>query len=162
MNVNVVSNTENKLLDRKEIDAEINFDGATPKREELKAAVCQKIALSPDLTVLRKVENSFGTKSVRVTAYSYTTKEALEATEAEYVKNREGMKKKEEEKKPEEAAAAPETPKEEAKPEEKEAPKEEKKEEPKAEEKKEEPPKEEKKEEAKPEEKKEEPKAEEK
>ena len=174
MNVNVVSNTENKLLDRKEIDAEISFDGATPQSAELKAAVCQKIALSPDLTVLRKVENSFGTKSVRVTAYSYATKEALESTEQEYVKKREGMDKKPEEKKPEgEEAEAPkeekpeekkeekpaeakEVPKAEAKPEEKkeEAPKEEKPAETPKEEKKE-PPK-------KPEEKKEEPKAEEK
>ena len=137
MNVNVISSTENKLLDRKEIEAEVSFDGATPKRDELKAAVCQKIALNPDVTVLRKVENSFGTKSVRVTAYSYSTKEALVATEPDYIQKREGMIKKEE-------APAPEAPpaKEEKAPEKKEEKKEEPKEE-KPPEKKEEPKKEE-------------------
>lgn len=130
MNVNVTASADNKLLDRKEIEAEVSFDGATPKREEIKAAVCQKVGVNPDITVLRKVENSFGTKSVKVIAYSYSSEEALEATEPDYIKSREGMKKEE---KAEEAApaAAP-------KPEEKKE--EPKKEAPKAEEKKEEKP----------------------
>ncbi|MEW6749339.1 MAG: hypothetical protein AB1295_06560 [Candidatus Micrarchaeota archaeon] len=91
MNVNVLASTDNKLLDRKEIEAEVGFDGATPKRSELKAAVCQKLALSPDMTVLRKVQSSFGRKTVTVTAFSYSSKEALAATEPGYVKKREGM-----------------------------------------------------------------------
>ncbi len=104
MNVNLLSTTENKLLDRKEVQAEISFDGATPKRGELKSAVCQKIGANPDLAVLRKVESAFGRKAVRVMMHAYSTKEALMGTEPVHVKVREGLMQKPEKKK---AAPAP-------------------------------------------------------
>jgi ribosomal protein S24E len=99
MNVHVISSTENKLLDRKEISAEVSFDKATPKRAELKTAVCHKIGANPDISVLRKVESSFGRKTVKVVTYAYTSKEALMATEPIYIKVREGMMAKPEKKK---------------------------------------------------------------
>ncbi|NYZ74330.1 hypothetical protein H0O00_04255 [Candidatus Micrarchaeota archaeon] len=105
MNVNIVSNTDNKLLDRKEIEAEVSFDAATPKRFQLKEAVGQKIGANPELMVLRKVVNAFGSHTVRITAYAYSSKELLMATEPTYVKVREGMMPKPEKKK--KAAPAP-------------------------------------------------------
>ncbi len=104
MNVNLISTTENKLLERKEIEAEVSFDGPTPKRAEIKDAVCQKVAANPELVVLRKVSSSFGRKSVRVVAYAYSAKEKLDATEPIYIRVREGMMAKPEKKK---AAPAP-------------------------------------------------------
>lgn len=104
MNVNLLSTTENKLLERKEIDAEVSFEGATPKRAELKAAICQKVGANPDFVVIRKVRSAFGTRSVKVTAYAYSAKEKLMDTEPVYVKVREGMMAKPEKKK---AAPAP-------------------------------------------------------
>jgi small subunit ribosomal protein S24e len=104
MNVNLINTTENKLLERKEIEAEVSFDGPTPKRAELKDAVCQKVAANPELVVLRKVSGSFGRKSVRVLAYAYSAKERLIATEPVYIKVREGLMTKPEKKK---AAPAP-------------------------------------------------------
>ena len=105
MNVNIVSNTDNKLLDRKEIVAEVGFDAATPKRLQIKEAVSHKIGANPELMVLRKVASSFGKHSVTVTAYAYSSKELLMATEPIYVKVREGMMPKPEKKK--KAAPAP-------------------------------------------------------
>ncbi|MFH0738074.1 MAG: hypothetical protein V1827_05325 [Candidatus Micrarchaeota archaeon] len=99
MNVQLIASTENKLLERKEIDAEVSFDAATPKRAELKAAVCHKVGANPDMAVLRKVSPSFGRKTVKVLAHAYNTKEALMATEPVYVKVREGMMAKPEKKK---------------------------------------------------------------
>ncbi|MFN7990913.1 MAG: hypothetical protein U0R44_02015 [Candidatus Micrarchaeia archaeon] len=104
MNVNLISNTENKMLERKEIQAEVSFDGATPKRAELKEAVSHKVGANPELVVLRKVSSSFGRKSVKVLAHAYSKKEALMSTEPVYIKVREGLMAKPEKKK---KAAAP-------------------------------------------------------
>lgn len=104
MNVNLISTTENKLLERKEIEAEVIFDGATPKRADLKSAICQKVAANPELVILRKVSSSFGRKAVKVVAHAYSAKEKLMATEPIYIKVREGLMTKPEKKK---AAPAP-------------------------------------------------------
>lgn len=108
MNVNIISTTENKLLDRKEIAAEVGFIGATPKRAELKSAICEKIGANPELVVLRKVESAFGRRAVRVVAHSYSAKGPLMSVEPVYVKVREGLMAKPEKKK---AAPAPKKPK---------------------------------------------------
>jgi len=103
MNVNVLSTHENKLLDRKEVEAEIAFDGATPKRADLKQAISGKIAANPDFMVLRKVASSFGKKSVKITAFVYHSKESLMSIEPVHVKVREGFMQKPEKKKKEAA-----------------------------------------------------------
>jgi ribosomal protein S24E len=151
MSVDIKSKTDNKLLSRKEIEAEVTFDGPTPKREELRQAISAKIGANPDLTVLREVKNTYGRKAVSVVAHAYSSKETLMQTEPEHIRRRDGVGVEKKEEKPKE-----EPKKEEAK---EEKPKEAPKEEPKKEEAKEEKPKEAPKEEPKKEEKpKEEPK----
>jgi small subunit ribosomal protein S24e len=103
MNVNLLATTENKLLDRKEIEAEVSFDGATPKRAEIKSAISQKIGADPDLMVVRKVTNLYGRHAVKVVAHAYSKKESLMSIEPVHVKVREKLMEKPEKKK----AAAP-------------------------------------------------------
>lgn len=99
MNVSLISTSENRLLERKEVQAEVSFDGATPKRSQLKDAVCQKIAANPELAVLRKVASSFGRKAVKVVLHAYSAKEKMMATEPVHIKVREGLMPKPEKKK---------------------------------------------------------------
>ncbi|MBI5223576.1 hypothetical protein HY990_04080 [Candidatus Micrarchaeota archaeon] len=106
MNVNIVSTVENKLLGRKEVTAEISFDGTTPKRAELKSGVCTKVAGNPDNSALRRVSSKFGKKLVSVLLHVYPTKESMMATEPVYVKVREGFMAKPEKKKKKAATAA--------------------------------------------------------
>lgn len=168
MEVEVISSEDNKMLDRKEVNAVVQFEGATPSRKEIREAVSTKLGLNPDLTILNSVVNEFGVRKIRVMAHSYKNIKKLMEVEPEYLRKREGIGVEKKEEKPKEEAPKPEEKKpeakEEKKEEKKEKPKEEKKpEKPKEEPKKEEKPKEEpKKEEKKPEPKKEEPKKEEK
>lgn len=106
MNVNILATTENKLLERKEIDAEVSFDSATPKRADLKTAISQKIGANPELVVIRSVSNSFGRKAVRVLAHAYSKKESLMEIEPVHIKVREGLMAKPEKKKAPAAAPA--------------------------------------------------------
>jgi len=91
MEVKIESTNENKLLERKEIDAYVNFDGPTPPRKEIKSAICGKVGANPDLVVLRSVDNEFGRKRVRVSAHVYEDKAHLERNEPGYIKKREGL-----------------------------------------------------------------------
>jgi small subunit ribosomal protein S24e len=120
MEVKIETTTENKLLERKEIDAYVNFDGATPPRSEIKSAICGKVGANPDLVVLRSVDNEFGRKRVKVSAHVYEDEAVMSRNEPEYIRKREGFgQEKKEEPKAEEAPAATEEKKEEAPAEEK-------------------------------------------
>ncbi len=144
MEIEIISKKDNKMLDRKEINAIVNFDAATPSRREIREAVSTKLGLNPELTVLNSVVNEFGAKRIRVLAHAYADMKKLMDTEPEYLRKRDGIaaaEKKAEAPKEEKAEEKPkeEKPKEEPKKEEK--PKEEpkKEEKPKKEPKKEEP-----------------------
>ncbi len=99
MNTSILVTTDNKLLERKEVSAEVSFDGATPKRAELKDAVGQKIGQNPELMVLRKVSSNFGRRVVKITVHIYSNKDTLMNTEPSYIKIREGLMQKPEKKK---------------------------------------------------------------
>ena len=133
MEVEIISKKDNKLLERKEINAVLTFEAATPSRKEIREAVGTKLGLNPELTVLNSVVNEFGSKRIRVLAHSYADMKKLMDTEPEYVRKRDGIGA--EEKKEEKKEEKPKEEKKEEKP----------KEEPKKDEKKEEKPKEEKK-----------------
>jgi len=122
MNVDIKSTVENKLLSRKEIEAEVSYEGATPSRGDIKQSICGKIGANPDLVVLREINTGFGKQMAKVVAHSYENVDALTNTEPEHIQKRfkVGKEAVKEEPKKEEA------PKEEPKPEAKaEAPKEE-------------------------------------
>lgn len=136
MNVDIKSKTDNKLLDRKEIDAVVTFDGATPSKNDLRQAICGKAGLNPDLVVLSEIHTGYGIQSVKVIAHAYENKESLMSVEPEHMKKRYGIGQPPKEEKKEEPKKE-EAPKEKPKEEKKEEAKEEKKEAPKKEEKKE-------------------------
>ena len=85
MNVNVISKTDNAVLERKEIEAEVSFDGATPSRNDIRKAISSKVGINPDLMVLREISSSFGKQSVKVIAHAYSKKEQMLKTEPEYM-----------------------------------------------------------------------------
>ena len=154
MDIEVVSEKENKLVDRKEIRIKVGFSGATPKRSEIEGELSGKLGVNSDLMVIRQINDKYGVKSIEADVHIYKNVEKLKEMEPEYMQKREGMGVEKKEEKPAEAPKAEEKapekkgepkveekPKEEPKKEEK--PAEEKvekpKEAPKAEEKKEEP-----------------------
>ncbi|MBU0532618.1 hypothetical protein KKB44_03935 [Candidatus Micrarchaeota archaeon] len=136
MNVDIKSTVENKLLSRKEIEAEVSYEGATPSRVDIKQSICGKIGANPDLVVLREINTFFGKQMAKIVAHSYENADALANTEPEHIQKRYkvGKEAPKEEPKAEAKEEKKEEPKAEAK---KEAPKEEKKEAPKEEPKKE-------------------------
>jgi len=91
MEVKISETRENRLLERKEIEASVYFEGPTPQRKEMKSAICGKIGANPELVVLRSVVNEFGVKRVNVSAHVYENLDVLKKNEPRHIQVREGI-----------------------------------------------------------------------
>jgi len=114
MELKITANTENKLLNRKEITFMVEQDNSTAKRDELTKELCKKLSLNPDSTIIVRIDQGFGRKESSGVAHSYQSKEQLEKYEPKHVLSKVNKKsvKKEgaEEPKAEEAKPEPHKP----------------------------------------------------
>jgi ribosomal protein S24E len=106
MNVEITETRDNRLFARKEVEAEVRFDAATPKRAEIKETLCGKLGVNPELAVIRKIGTKFGQKKAHVLLHVYDDKAKLGKLEQHYVMVREGFAQKKEKKKKASAAKA--------------------------------------------------------
>ena len=143
MDITIEKKEAKPLLKLTEVVARISFEGATPTKKDVAAALGATLKVKQDLLIVHQVESKYGQQVVTVNAHVYDSKDALTLLERESMIKKNDFTAKPKEEKP---AAAPA-----------EAPAADKPTEAPQEKPKEEPPKE-----KKPEEKKEEPKAEEK
>ena len=95
--VTIVSERENKLMERKELVFEEESEKATPSREELRKKLAASTGAKEELIVVQKINQKFGEKRSVCTANIYSTKEALEKNELKHVKNKNFPKKAEKE-----------------------------------------------------------------
>ncbi|MEW6528522.1 MAG: 30S ribosomal protein S24e [Candidatus Micrarchaeota archaeon] len=93
-----INTTENDILGRKEIIANIQFDKSTPTRKEIKEIISAKIGANPDNTVLREVKSRFGVRSIRAVLHVYPTKETALLFEPKHILIRDGMAEKKQKK----------------------------------------------------------------
>ena len=106
MDLNIVSNKENKTIKRKEIEFSV-FTDTGIKRADLKAELCKKLNISPQATIVVKMESGFGSKSATGVAHSYESEEDLKRYESRRLLERLGVVAKEEKKAAAPAAAKP-------------------------------------------------------
>ncbi len=88
MEVSVVSQNDNQLIGRKEFVLDVSFEGATPKRSEIKDVVCRKVGANPDLSVVRRIDVSYGTHIARVLLHTYSDEGRMKEIEPEYILKR--------------------------------------------------------------------------
>lgn len=131
MKVTVMKEDEMPLLARKELVLNIESDGKTPSRVEVKEAIAKKFNVDKKLVAIKEIKQGFGSTTVQADVRIYEKEEDLLKLEKRTKREQEAEKPKEEPKAEAPAEEAKEEVKEEPKPEE---PKEEVKEEPKGEE----------------------------
>lgn len=127
MDVSILSDTNNPVVDRREVRFSVVEDDRTVSKEEVKKEICKQLNMSPDFTIIVEIKQEFGVRRSSGLAHSYKSKEALERAEPKYLIARLAKKNAKKEGGAEAAAAPAEAPKEEKKKEKKEH-KEEKKE----------------------------------
>lgn len=87
MDIKIISQGENKLLHRKEIEFTITGFESTPSKAEAHKELCKKLNLLPDSTIITNLKQAFGMKECSGTAHSYENKEQM-AAEPNYSKKR--------------------------------------------------------------------------
>src|SRR3989344_9547051 len=79
--MNILSKTESPLLSRAELKAEISFEKATPKKEEIKKQVAAQLKAPENLIVIKSIETIYGTRTANILAYIYKDENSLKKIE---------------------------------------------------------------------------------
>ena len=90
MELRIVEKKENKLLKRAEISFELGFDKAVPARKEVRDALSTSLGANPELIVIVKIKNRYGTRSAKGMAHAYKDKAAM-GVEKKHLLVREGL-----------------------------------------------------------------------
>jgi small subunit ribosomal protein S24e len=107
MKFEIVSQDENKLFDRKELKATFEFDGATPKRADIKVQLAGKIGAAPEQVVIRSITSQFGIRRINVLAHVYPSTDVAKKNEPYYILVREKLAEKKPKKQKKKATKAP-------------------------------------------------------
>ncbi len=102
MELKIIDKKDNLLFNRKEIEASVGAE-VTPRRQEIKELISEKLSIPPEVIKLKGIHGKFGSKNFTIKANVYNSIEDKEKIEPK------SKKEKEEEKKAAEQATAEET-----------------------------------------------------
>jgi small subunit ribosomal protein S24e len=89
MEIQIISQKENPLLKRKEVQFNVGHDpGSTPPRQEVRRAVATALKSNVDLVFVKKFETKTGTHTAVGTANLYESIEQARLIEPEYIVKR--------------------------------------------------------------------------
>ena len=91
MDVNVQQKLERPILKRTDYKVRVAYEGATPKREDLRGKVSGALKAPAEHVVIRKIVTEFGKQSVIVDASVYPDAASVEKMEPRHMKVRHGM-----------------------------------------------------------------------
>jgi ribosomal protein S24E len=96
MKIDIVKKTENKLLDRTEIEVHVEHHGeAVPKREDFLNRVSALLNKERGQVVLIKLEAKYGMGISTALVHAYESAERAQAVERDYLLKRSGIGKEE-------------------------------------------------------------------
>lgn len=75
MMLKIVHEKENVLLHRKEVEATVTFDKATPSNADVAKELAAKSGATEDVVVMKKIDGGFGNHTAKVKAYVYASAE---------------------------------------------------------------------------------------
>ena len=85
MKIKIVEKNQNKLLDRLEVNFEIEYPQETPKRLDVKAKLAALINYDEKLVIIKGIHQETGKKRSKGVAHAYTTEENLNRVEPAYL-----------------------------------------------------------------------------
>ena len=107
MELKITSTKENKMIGRKEIGFSV-FSDTGVKRDALKVELCKTLNISPNSTIIVRIDTGFGSKMSTGIARSYENEDALKRYENRGLLERLGIVQKKDAKPAAPAAPAPE------------------------------------------------------
>ena len=95
MDIEILTQVENKTLFRKEIDFRINHKGSTtPSRKDIQAKLGAQFDADAGVVVVKKLDTKFGIGITEGSARIYTDEEQMKRIELEYIMKRHESKEK--------------------------------------------------------------------
>jgi ribosomal protein S24E len=81
MNLKIIKQNANPLLPRKEISAEITFEGTTPSNKDVAKSLASHLKVDESVIAMKKIQTEFGSTRAIATANVYNSKEDKEKIE---------------------------------------------------------------------------------
>ncbi|WNY24534.1 30S ribosomal protein S24e [Methanolapillus millepedarum] len=91
MEITIVKDHPNKLLNRRELDFVIKYEGPTPSRIDVRQKLAALLNTDLDLTLVHKMESVFGLQEVHGYAKVYESADRMKQVEREYMIKRNTM-----------------------------------------------------------------------
>ncbi|MDV0446219.1 hypothetical protein MsAg5_00470 [Methanosarcinaceae archaeon Ag5] len=88
MEITIVKDYQNKLLNRRELDFTIKYEGPTPSRIDVRQKLAALLNTDLDLTMVQKMESVYGLQEVRGYAKVYESADRMKQIEREYMMKR--------------------------------------------------------------------------
>lgn len=88
METTITSDTNNVLLNRRELEFTIVFNGATPSRKMVHAKLAAMLNTQKDLLVIGSLHNRFGLTQITGDARLYSSPEDVKKLEPDYILKR--------------------------------------------------------------------------
>ncbi len=85
MEIEIVQDTRNELLSRRELRFVLTHDGPTPSRKEIVGKICAMNNVAEELSVLGPLSTSYGMMKAEGMLRIYDTEEAKNRAESEYL-----------------------------------------------------------------------------
>ena len=104
MKLELLEKKEMPLLSRTRMQFSLEFDKATPKREDIRKEVAKKAGADETLTIIRHIYTRFGKRNAKVIANVYSNEEAMKRIEEKSMIKKHTKEEPKPEQKPEAAA----------------------------------------------------------
>ncbi|MDW7732653.1 MAG: 30S ribosomal protein S24e [Methanolobus sp.] len=88
MDIKIIKEKNNALLNRRELNLDIGFDGATPSRDQVRGRIAAMLNVPLELVIIQKMDNEFGKQAVNAYVKIYENTERMKQIEADYVLKR--------------------------------------------------------------------------
>ncbi|WP_406661029.1 30S ribosomal protein S24e [Methanolobus sp. ZRKC3] len=91
MDINIIKDNNNALINRRELNITVAFDGATPSRNDVKAKVAAMLNVPLELVIIQKMENEFGKQELEGYLKIYETADRMKQIEKDYILERNAL-----------------------------------------------------------------------
>ncbi|MCD4703558.1 MAG: 30S ribosomal protein S24e [Methanosarcinaceae archaeon] len=88
MDINIVEDKNNSLLNRRELNFSVVFEGPTPTRNDVKNKLAAMLNVPLELVILQNMDNKFGKEEASGYVKIYEDAERMKTVEKEHILKR--------------------------------------------------------------------------
>lgn len=88
MEITIKSDKQNKILNRRELDFVVKYEGPTPSRTDVRKKLCALLNTEINLTLIQSMHSEYGVSEASGYAKIYDSEERMKTVEAKHVLER--------------------------------------------------------------------------